>query len=205
MAKGSTRSQKQSSAAKNKKKTGLRDTKSSKKTSSTSAPASQKKQVSPSKSPTAKASTSNPLKRAASAVGRVVTKLTARTKKPADEKAKDETAKAKASGATASGTTSGTLNSSASAPKITRGPRRSSDVDMKISDAYTPTQTSLKGPFRASGSDRERDQDFDGGTDDSGWNDEDRLTNKSGDPRIGTHNRTYEPAEQRAAKKSNNK
>ena len=33
------------------------------------------------------------------------------------------------------------------------------------------------------------------GVSDERWNDEDRLTNKSGDPRIGTHRRTYEPAE----------
>ncbi len=34
--------------------------------------------------------------------------------------------------------------------------------------------------------------------DDERWNDEDLFTNKSGDPRIGTHRRTYEPAETRA-------
>lgn len=75
-----------------------------------------------------------------------------------------------------------------------------SDIPMKqIEEAYTPTQTSLKGPFRASGADRQRDQEFAGGYADSRWNDEDRLTNKSGDPRIGTHGRTYEPGEQRVA------
>ena len=36
------------------------------------------------------------------------------------------------------------------------------------------------------------------GVSDERWNDEDRFTNKSGDPRIGTHRRTYEPAEPNA-------
>ena len=63
-----------------------------------------------------------------------------------------------------------------------------------ISNAYTPTQTSLKGPFRASGADHQRDQDD---VVAERWNDEDRFTNKSGDPRIGTHGRAYEPGESR--------
>ena len=64
-----------------------------------------------------------------------------------------------------------------------------------ISNVYSPTQTSLKGPFRADGGDHQRDQD---GYDSERWNAEDRFTNKSGDPRIGTHGRSYEPGEQRA-------
>lgn len=80
-----------------------------------------------------------------------------------------------------------------------RGTRRQTDIPMdQIEAAYTPTQTSLKAPFRSSGADRQRDQEFARGADDR-WNDEDRLTNKSGDPRIGTHGRTYEPGERRAA------
>ncbi len=66
----------------------------------------------------------------------------------------------------------------------------------QIENAYTPTQTSLKAPFRASGADRQRDQEFAAGVADDRWNDEDRFTNKSGDPRIGTHGRTYEPGEE---------
>lgn len=77
---------------------------------------------------------------------------------------------------------------------------RESDIPMEqLAAMYTPTQTSLKGPLRASGDDRERDQEFAGGVGDDRWNDEDRLTNKSGDPRIGTHGRTYEPGEARTA------
>jgi hypothetical protein len=84
------------------------------------------------------------------------------------------------------------------APATARKRRPQSDVEMEsLSKAYTPTQTSLKGPFRASGADRQRDQEKVG---DDRWNDEDRLTNKSGDPRIGTHGRTYEPGEKRASK-----
>ena len=64
----------------------------------------------------------------------------------------------------------------------------------RLERAYTPTQTSLKASFRATGADQQRDQD---GYTDERWNDEDRLTNKSGDPRIGTHGRTYEPGERR--------
>jgi hypothetical protein len=80
-----------------------------------------------------------------------------------------------------------------------RKPQTDVPLDL-ISNAYTPTQTSLKGPFRASGEDQQRDQDLAGGFSDERWNDEDRLTNKSGDPRIGTHGRSYEPGEQRTGR-----
>jgi len=59
---------------------------------------------------------------------------------------------------------------------------------------YTPKQTSLKAPFRTDGGDRQRDQELTPGYDDT-WNEEDKFTNKSGDPRIGTHHRKYEPGE----------
>ena len=57
---------------------------------------------------------------------------------------------------------------------------------------YTPTQTSLKASFRTTGEDQQRDQEFVAGYTDERWNEEDRLTNKSGDPRIGTHGQRYE-------------
>ena len=79
-----------------------------------------------------------------------------------------------------------------------RQTQRKADIPMaSIENAYTPTQTSLKAGFRASGADRQRDQDFAGGFEDDRFKDEDRLTNKSGDPRIGTHGRAYEPGEAR--------
>ena len=86
------------------------------------------------------------------------------------------------------------------AARTSRPVHREADIPLdQIAQAYTPTQTSLKGPFRTSGADRQRDQEFATGVADDRWNDEDRITNKSGDPRIGTHGRTYEPGEARAA------
>jgi hypothetical protein len=83
-----------------------------------------------------------------------------------------------------------------SEPPHARAPRRDTDIPFdRIEQTYTPTQTSLKGPFRASGADRGRDQELAEGVADDRWKDEDRFTNKSGDPRIGTHGRTYEPGE----------
>ncbi len=83
----------------------------------------------------------------------------------------------------------------------TRHPRRDPDIPLdRIEKTYIPPQTSLKGPFRSNGDERLRDQEFAGGIADDRWNDEDRFTNKSGDPRIGTHGRTYEPGEARTPK-----
>lgn len=74
--------------------------------------------------------------------------------------------------------------------------RIESDVSPEVlNKTYTPTQTNLRGPFRSSGADQQRDQDLAGGFSDERWKDEDKLTNKSGDPRIGTHKRKYEPGE----------
>src|ERR1051326_2935820 len=65
------------------------------------------------------------------------------------------------------------------------------------SEEAMQTQASLKGPCRTDGSDRHSDQELANGYVDERWNDEDRFTNKSGDPRIGTHGRSYEPGEHR--------
>jgi hypothetical protein len=74
--------------------------------------------------------------------------------------------------------------------------RRESDVPMdELARAYTPSQTSLKSPFRADGLDRQRDQEFPDGAAGNRWNAEDRYTNHSGDPRIGTHGRSHETTE----------
>jgi len=82
---------------------------------------------------------------------------------------------------------------STSPPRVTR---RQADIPLDlIGQTYTPPDTSSKASFRSDGSDHQRDQEFAMGVSDERWNDEDRLTNKSGDPRIGTHRRTYEPAE----------
>lgn len=94
---------------------------------------------------------------------------------------------------------------SRTSPAVTPEPLRArpkkiqADIPLdRLEQAYTPTQTSLKASFRSDGADRQRDQEFALGTVDERWNDEDRFTNKSGDPRIGTHGRTYEPGERRA-------
>jgi len=77
-----------------------------------------------------------------------------------------------------------------------RPARREPDIPLDLlAQTYTPKQTSLKASFRASGKERQRDQEFAYGVADNRWKDEDRFTNKSGDPRIGTHGRTYEPGE----------
>jgi hypothetical protein len=79
-----------------------------------------------------------------------------------------------------------------------RGVRRQSDIPMDLlADTYTPSGTSSKAGFRSDGADHQRDQEFATGMSDERWNDEDRFTNKSGDPRIGTRGRTYEPGENR--------
>ena len=128
-------------------------------------------------------STTSPLRRAVRAVGRAVSRFTKRsggaevTAAPAER----------------------TAAASASA-QPSRGVKRQTDIPMDIlAAAYTPTQTSLKAGFRADGSDQHRDQEYGRGAEDDRWRAEDRFTNKSGDPRIGTHGRTYEPNENRAS------
>ena len=77
-----------------------------------------------------------------------------------------------------------------------RPAERRADIPLEVLNrTYSPKQTSLKASFRATGADREKDQELTGGFADERFNDEDRLTNKSGDPRIGTHHRKYEPGE----------
>lgn len=76
--------------------------------------------------------------------------------------------------------------------------RREADIPLDvIANTYTPPFTGGKAGFRSDGADHQNDQEFAYGHADERWNDEDRLTNKSGDPRIGTHRRTYEPGETR--------
>jgi hypothetical protein len=64
--------------------------------------------------------------------------------------------------------------------------------------SYSPPVTSSKASFRSDGADHQRDQEFAFTAADDRWNDEDHYTNRSGDPRIGTHGRTYEPDDNRA-------
>lgn len=83
------------------------------------------------------------------------------------------------------------------AAKPGRVTRREADIPLDVIDrSYNPPFTGGKAGFRSDGADHQNDQEMAYGVHDERWNDEDRLTNKSGDPRIGTHRRTYEPAEQ---------
>jgi len=82
--------------------------------------------------------------------------------------------------------------------RAARPAKRQTDVPLDaLARTYTPKQTSLKAGFRASGAERQRDQDVVPERADERWNNEDHYTNKSGDPRIGTHGRAYEPGEKR--------
>ena len=77
---------------------------------------------------------------------------------------------------------------------VARPAKRQADVPLDaVARTYSPKQTSLKTPFRATGADHQRDQEVIG----ESWNDEDHYTNKSKDPRIGTHGRAYEPGERK--------
>jgi len=81
-------------------------------------------------------------------------------------------------------------------PTPARTTRRQTDIPMDVLDStYTPPLTSSKASFRSDGEDHARDQEFAYGVADERWNDEDHYTNKSGDPRIGTHGRSSTSAE----------
>lgn len=82
-------------------------------------------------------------------------------------------------------------------------PRTDVPLDL-ITSTYSPKQTSLKTSFRSDGADRQHDQEMPVGASDR-WQDEDHFTNKSGDARIGTHGRSYEPGEQRASNANDNR
>ena len=85
----------------------------------------------------------------------------------------------------------------------TKQPRTDVPLDL-IASTYSPKQTSLKTSFRSDGADRQHDQEMPVGAPDR-WHDEDHFTNKSGDARIGTHGRSYEPGEQRASSANDNR
>jgi hypothetical protein len=85
----------------------------------------------------------------------------------------------------------------------TKQPRTDVPLDL-IASTYSPKQTSLKTSFRSDGADRQHDQEMPVGASDR-WQDEDHFTNKSGDARIGTHGRSYEPGEQRASSANDNR
>ncbi|MEA2165313.1 MAG: hypothetical protein QOK37_3440 [Thermoanaerobaculia bacterium] len=125
------------------------------------------------------------VKRAGSAIARTARKLTMklnplkRAAKPAEKPAR--VAKPKAPAATA------------------RATKRQSDVPIDLlAQSYAPSQTSIKTSFRSDGADHHNDQEIPFGTDER-FENEDHFTNRSGDARIGTHGRSYEPGEPRPA------
>lgn len=133
--------------------------------------------------------------RAASRVGKAIKSVTSKIRPAAAKAKKREEA------AIAAQTPHGAKRSGKG--KAARVARRESDIPMdRIAETYTPPQTSLKGGMRGNGAGRQNDQEHGRGVDDDRWNDEDIITNKSGDPRIGTHGRTYEPGEARAASRN---
>ena len=91
------------------------------------------------------------------------------------------------------------LPAAESGRRSTQKVRRDADIPLDLlARTYTPPMTSSKASFRSDGSDHQLDQEFAfGHADNEQWKDEDRYTNKSGDPRIGTHRRTHEPEESR--------
>lgn len=76
-----------------------------------------------------------------------------------------------------------------------RAVKRQSDVPIDLlAQSYAPSQTSIKTSFRSDGADHYNDQEIPFGTDER-FENEDHFTNRSGDARIGTHGRSYEPGE----------
>ena len=127
----------------------------------------------------ARRATKRPLKAAKDAIKRTAKKLTSRVHHKKEAAAPPKPAQRKRAPA-----------------KAARPTRRRADIPLDVLNrTYTPHQTSLKASFRSSGSERQRDQELAGGFADERFNDEDRITNKTGDPRIGTHRRKYEPGE----------
>ena len=122
-------------------------------------------------------------------VASMVTKLFSRGKNASQDSGMTASATAEAAPQTTKG------NNAAKPGRVTR---READIPLDvIGRTYTPPFTGGKAGFRSDGEDHQNDQEFAYGVADERWNDEDRLTNKSGDPRIGTHRRTYEPGEAR--------
>jgi hypothetical protein len=133
-----------------------------------------------------------PLSRAASSLGGAFSRLSRMVR---GSSSKPEAMKASSTAEPQSNNTP--RNADKPAAQQARPTTRQSDIPMDIiTNAYTPG-TNAKAGFRSNGNDRSRDQEFALGVGDDRWNDEDLLTNKSGDPRIGTHGRTYEPGEAR--------
>jgi len=84
-----------------------------------------------------------------------------------------------------------------SAPRA-RAVKRESDVPLDtIAQLYTPSQSGMKTGFRSDGRDRQSDSELAIGSVRDDFNEEDAFTNKTNDPRIGTHRRNHDERDQR--------
>lgn len=141
------------------------------------------------------------VKRAGSAITRTARKVAVKLN-PRKAAAKSAKAPAKAKAPVRKAAKPGTIAPKAATPQNpprARATRRTSDVPLDLlADAYAPPQTSLHGSFRSDGADQQNDQEELLAAGD-GFENEDHFTNKSGDARIGTHGRTYEPGQARPA------
>lgn len=127
------------------------------------------------------------VKRAGGAIARTARKLVTKLSPKKNAKAAAPTSKARAAKTTASKTKAPTGTA--------RATRRESDVPLEaLAETYVPSQTSIKTSFRSNGADHQNDQEIPFGAGER-FENEDHFTNKSGDARIGTHGRTYEPGE----------
>ena len=147
-----------------------------------------------------KASPKSSAKAKASDLAAAAGKLKARKQTSPTPAVRNQAPKAQpAKQATGNRTPSKARTPPASAKPAPRSAKRTPDIEFgDLAKNYTPAHTSLKSSFREAGVARTEDQDMAGGFSDERWNDEDHFTNKSGDPRIGTHGRTYEPDEEPA-------
>ena len=133
------------------------------------------------------------VKRAGSKIAKTAKKLTAKLRPARRGKAEEPVAARATTRATPKVKTA-----RAKPTAVARPVKRQTDVPLDVlASTHTAQQTSLKTPFRADGSDRHRDQELVADRADTRFNDEDHYTNKSGDPRIGTHGRAYEPGERK--------
>jgi hypothetical protein len=126
------------------------------------------------------------VRRAKSTIARTAKKVTSKLRPASRRKKVEEPVAARA--------TVRATSKVKTARAVARPTKRVTDIPLDVvAQTYSPKQTSLKSSFRASGAERQRDQDVPA----ERWNDEDHYTNRSGDPRIGTHGRAYEPGERK--------
>lgn len=128
----------------------------------------------------AKPGKTGPIKRVASAVSSAAKKVASALKPGKGKKTAPAAASARAK--------------TESQPATSRKPRRTSDVDATKLDDIRAGQASSKAPFDQKRSDAFAKQDIESAlaTSNEEWGEENHLTNKTGNKRIGTRGRTYQ-------------